>query len=100
MSEVTPDDILIVDRRRKQSRFAISAPVVQRLVEHVGSVHNIQLARLWNAKKCLLVEGDDVSLLSIVHRLLFPEREPLEAIPNLPVGGGVDGRTRLDHLFC
>ena len=87
MSEVTPDDILIVDRRRKQSRFAISAPVVQRLVEHVGSVHNIQLARLWNAKKCLLVEGDDVSLLSIVHRLLFPEREPLESIPNLSLGG-------------
>jgi energy-coupling factor transporter ATP-binding protein EcfA2 len=87
MSEVTPDEILIVDRRRKNSRFATGAPVVQRLVEHVGSVHNIQLARLWNARKCLLVEGDDVSLLSIVHRLLFPEREPLETIPNLPVGG-------------
>jgi predicted ATP-dependent endonuclease of OLD family len=87
MSEVPPDDILVVDRRRKQSRFATSAPVVQRLVEHIGSVHNIQLARLWNARKCLLVEGDDVSLLSIVHRLLFPEDEPLETIPNLPVGG-------------
>ena len=88
MSEVTADDILVVDRRRKKSQFATSAPVVQRLVEHIGSVHNIQLARLWNARKCLLVEGDDVcrcSLLFIV--LLFPEKEPLETIPNLPVGG-------------
>lgn len=87
MSEVTPEEILVVDRRRGESRFATGAPTVQRLVEHVGSVHNIQLARLWNARKCLLVEGEDVSLLSIVHRLLFPEKEALDTIPNLRVGG-------------
>jgi len=87
MSEVDPEDVLIVDRRRKQSRFATSAPTVQRLVEHVGSVHNIQLARLWNARRCLLVEGDDVSLLSVLHRLIFPEGNSLESIPNLAVGG-------------
>jgi energy-coupling factor transporter ATP-binding protein EcfA2 len=87
MSEVAPEDILVVDRRRKQSRFATSAPTVQRLVEHVGSVHNIQLARLWSARKCLLVEGDDVALLSIVHRMLFPDSDPLDAIPQLSVGG-------------
>ena len=87
MSEVEPDDILVVDRRRKLSKFATSTPEVQRLVDHVGSAHNLQLARLWNARKCLLVEGDDVKLLSLVHQVLFPSAEPLENLPHLPVGG-------------
>ena len=41
------------------------------------------------ARKCLLVEGDDVSRCSLLFIvvLLFPEKEPLETIPNLPVGG-------------
>lgn len=87
MSEVEPEDILVVDRRRKLSRFATSAPEVQRLVDHVGSAHNLQLARLWSARKCILVEGDDVKLLSLVHQVLFPDAEPLENLPHLPVGG-------------
>lgn len=87
MSEVEPEDILVVDRRRKLSKFAIGAPEVQRLVDHVGSAHNLQLARLWSARKCLLVEGDDVKLLSLVHQVLFTDAEPLENFPHLPVGG-------------
>jgi energy-coupling factor transporter ATP-binding protein EcfA2 len=87
MSEVEPDDILVVDRKRRSSGFTSDAGSVQRLVEHIGSVHNLQLARLWNAKKCLLVEGRDVKLLSIVHRKLFPEAESLETTPHIEIGG-------------
>jgi hypothetical protein len=87
MSEVEPDDILVVDRRRKASRFASGPPAVQRLIDHVGSSHNLQLARLWSARKCLLVEGDDVKLLSLVHHILFPEADPLENLPHFQVGG-------------
>lgn len=87
MAEADPEDVLVVDRRRALSRFATGAPALQRLVDHVGSVHNVQLARLWNARKCLLVEGNDVKLLGIVHRLLFADRDALEALPHMPVGG-------------
>jgi hypothetical protein len=88
MSEAEPEDILVVDRRSGQSEFASNTPVVQRLVEHLGSTHNLQLARLWNARKCLLVEGrDDVHLLGIVHRLLYPDADSLETIPHIEVGG-------------
>lgn len=87
MADVDPEDVLVVDRKRSTSRFATDATAVQRLVEHIGSVHNLQLARLWNAKKCLLVEGRDLTLLGLVHRLLFPEAEPLETIPHIEVGG-------------
>jgi predicted ATPase len=86
MAEGQPENILIVDRKRPKSHFASDMPAVQRLIENVGSVHNIQLAKLWSAKKCLLVEGKDVRLLSIVHQTLF-EGEALESIPHLPLGG-------------
>jgi energy-coupling factor transporter ATP-binding protein EcfA2 len=87
MAEVEAEDVLIVDHRRKSSSFASSTDAVQRLVEHIGSVHNLQLTRLWNARKCLLVEGKDVGLLGIAHRVLFPESESLETVPHLEIGG-------------
>lgn len=86
MAEANPEDILIVDRKRSASRFASDLPAVQRLMENVGSIHNIQLAKLWGAKKCLLIEGKDVRLLSILHRTMFAT-DSLESIPHLPLGG-------------
>ncbi len=87
MSEAEPEDILVVDRRSRQSDFAGNAPAVQRLIEHIGSTQNLQLARLWNARKCLLVEGRDVHLLTIAHRLLYPEADSLDMVPHIEVGG-------------
>ena len=87
MADVEPDDVLVVDRKRSSSGFASDTASVQRLVEHIGSVHNLQLARLWNARRCLLVEGRDVKLLSVVHRTLCPESESLEATPHVEIGG-------------
>lgn len=88
ISEADPTEILIVDRTRNQSRFAGSLPIVQRLVDHVGSSHNINLTKLWGAKKFLCLEGMDLKLLRYFHDALFPEAlVPLESIPNLPLGG-------------
>jgi hypothetical protein len=51
-------------------------------------VHNIQLARLWNAKRSLFVEGDDVRVLRKFQDVLFgADAESIELIPALPVGG-------------
>lgn len=88
MAEVEPENILIIDRSKPKSKFASSLPAVQRLIEHIGGVHNIQLARLWASKKCLLVEGKDVGVLKHIQKILFPEsEEPFETIPNLSIGG-------------
>jgi hypothetical protein len=63
-------------------------PTVQKLLENIGSAQNIQLTRLWTARKLLLVEGKDVKFLSIFHQRVFPDAEAsLEAIPNMPIGG-------------
>src|SRR5262249_18234977 len=45
-------------------------------------------ARLWNAKRVILVEGDDLGYLKHLHTTQFPDAEtPLDAIPNLSIGG-------------
>jgi hypothetical protein len=88
ISEVSPDEILVIDRDRPESRFATSIPAVQQVVDNIGSAHNLQLARLWNARRCVLVEGKDFKLLSLVHDVLFPDdRDGLATTPNMPIGG-------------
>jgi energy-coupling factor transporter ATP-binding protein EcfA2 len=88
MAEVDPSCILVADRRRRRSQFATSLPAVQEVIDHVGGVHNIQLARLWNYKKVIYVEGDDVALLKIFQDKLFPTSgESLDVIPNFVIGG-------------
>lgn len=88
ISEVEPDDILIVDRRRRRSNFASSLPAVQRVLTTIGSAHNLHLARLWNAQRILLVEGKDVAILKRLQNAIFPNSKiPLDTIPNMAIGG-------------
>ena len=88
MAEADPSEILVVDRKRRRSRFANSEPAVQLLIDQMGGVHNVHLARLWSARKFLLVEGDDIALLRRFHAVLFPEAElSIDAIPNMSIGG-------------
>lgn len=88
MAEAYPDQILVIDRTRLKSEFATTLPVVQSVLNQIGSAANIHLARLWNSKKCILVEGKDVSLLKILQDSLFPQsEEPIDRVPNFSVGG-------------
>jgi hypothetical protein len=88
MSEANPEDILVVDRERRQAQFTTDMPDMQRVVDQIGGVHNLQLARLWGARRCLFVEGEDLSLLKHFQNRLFPDSaEPIDAMPNLSVGG-------------
>ena len=57
MAEVEPSSIVMVDRKKRRSLRISSVPGLQALVDRVGSVHNIQLARLWSARRFLVVEG-------------------------------------------
>jgi hypothetical protein len=87
MAEIEPEDILVLDRRRK-SAFAGSFPAVQKVLDHVGSAHNLQLAKLWHAKKCLLVEGTDFSLISDLFDVVFPDdKDGLAELPHMAIGG-------------
>ena len=88
MSEVDPEAILVVDRENRQAQFTTDVPEMQRVVDQIGGVHNLQLAKLWGARRCLFVEGKDLALLKHFQNRLFPSTvEPIDAIPNLSVGG-------------
>lgn len=88
MSEVDPECILIVDKDRANSRFATSLPMVQKVIDNIGAVHNLQLSRLWFARRCLLIEGDDIKFLKIFQDKLFPDStEPFDALPVIAIEG-------------
>jgi len=88
MAESDPGTILIIDKKHKRSRYANNEPGVQLLIDQIGGIHNVHLARLWSARKFLLIEGKDLSLLKRLHSVLYPNAEvPLDAIPALPIGG-------------
>jgi hypothetical protein len=88
MSEVDPGEISVIDRRMPRAKFAGNLPAVQRILEGVGSAQNIHLARLWSARKMILVEGKDLKLLRYFRDRLFPDaNEAFDAVPNMAIGG-------------
>jgi hypothetical protein len=88
MAEVEPDEVLIIDRSKGKSAFASSLPAVQQVLSTIGSVHNLQLARLWTARRFLMVEGEDIAVLKRLQNTLFPDAAtPLDTIPAMTIGG-------------
>lgn len=88
MSEVDSSNILIINRLSSQSDFAASIPSVQKVIDSIGGVHNLQLARLWHSRRCLLVEGKDMSFLRVVHDKVYPHSpNSLDIVPNMQIGG-------------
>jgi energy-coupling factor transporter ATP-binding protein EcfA2 len=88
MAEVEPENILVVDRRRPKSQFTSSAPAVQSFIERIGSAQNIHLARLWSARRLILVEGKDLKYFKILQNKLIPDSQnPVDSIPNMSIGG-------------
>ncbi len=88
MAEAEPSKILVVNKKHSRSRYTNSEPALQQLVDNIGGIYNVHLARLWNARKFLLVEGKDLAILKHLHARLFPKAElPVDALPNLPIGG-------------
>lgn len=88
MGEVEPENVLVVDRGRRRARFASDLYSLEDVVNDIGGIHNLQLARLWNAKRCLFVEGDDIGILKRLEDALFPDSaETIEVLPRISVGG-------------
>lgn len=88
MAEVSPEDILVIDRARRSSDFAPSLPAVQKVLSGVGSIHNLQLSRLWNSRRFLMVEGDDIGILKHLQNTAIPKAKiPIDTIPSRSIGG-------------
>jgi len=88
MAEVEPGDILIANRFSRKSRFVNSLSAVQNVIDRIGSIHNIYLARLWLSKRFILVEGKDLKFLKLFQDVLHPRSDiPFDIIPHMSIGG-------------
>jgi AAA15 family ATPase/GTPase len=90
MSEVEPENILPINNSKTKQEYANKAPIVQKVVDEIGSVHNIEIARLFSYSKFLIVEGekDDVKLLTIFQSKIFPDSfEQFDILPKTFVEG-------------
>ena len=88
MSEVEPENILVIDRARPVSVYASNFPAVQRVIDSIGSIHNLQLAKLWSSRKLLIFEGKDIKFLKRVHAKIFAaSEESFDSIPRMEIGG-------------
>lgn len=90
ISEVDPENILIVDKNKQKSKFASSNPIVQEIIDQLGSLHNLELIRLWSSKRFLIFEGntEDLNFLKIFQDKLFPNSEiPIDSIPKIHIDG-------------
>lgn len=88
MSEVLPENILIIDRKKSDSILAGDYPVLQTAISSMGSIHNVNLSRLLNHRRYLYVEGKDIDIMKIFYDTLFPNQpEPLDHFPSVSTGG-------------
>lgn len=88
ISNVSPRNILTIDKQDRQMRYANHLAAVQNIVDDIGSVYNLSLVRLNGSNKCFFVEGEDVKILQQFYNVLYPKNTySLDAIPSLPLGG-------------
>lgn len=88
MAEVEPGEIIVINKSRKKSGFANTLKSVQNVIDHFGGVHNIEMARLWNSRKLIIVEGKDIGILKILQDKIFPSSdEPFDIVPSIAIGG-------------
>ena len=87
ISDVAPQAILSVDRKQECSTFVTSLPGLQEVITDLGTVQNIDLARLMRARSFCLVEGEDIALLRILQATATPEAHPIDLVPGGQLGG-------------
>lgn len=88
LSEVQAESVVILDRKKSRSTAATTSAIVQQLLQHVGSVHNLSLARLANQRRILFVEGQDVPFLKLFQNAFDPHSErPIDTVPNTDIEG-------------
>lgn len=88
ITNVSPRNIITIDKKDRQMRYANQLEMVQNIVNDIGSDYNLSLIKLGSAKKCIFVEGEDIKILQEFYSVLNPDSiYSFDTIPSLPLGG-------------
>lgn len=96
ISEVEPENIVMVDKHHSNMKYANSLGAVQSIIDNIGGVQNLSLIRIGLSKKCLFVEGKDIKILQKLYEKLYPDKDTI--ISTLPVIE-LHGFTNLNEAF-
>lgn len=114
ISEVNPQDIIIINKSKANSKNITNLQTVQKIIENIGSLQNIELIRYWSSKKLLAMEGkyDDIKILNIFQSKIFPNsKNPIITIPKYYSGGwggwqkvigasSIKGESKSIKIYC
>lgn len=88
ISEVEPQNIMMIEKSRKRMSYASDLKAVQSIIDDIGAISNLSLTRIGNYRKCIFVEGQDLEFLSKIAAIAYPDsKESLNVIPHVAIGG-------------
>lgn len=85
MAEVEPHELLPIDAARTSAARARDLRDVQKIVDQVGGVHNIEFARLSRAGRYLVASAADQRLLKRFQNVLAPAEDVTDVLPAFPI---------------
>lgn len=90
MEEVTPNNIIPIDSKKKLIKPVGSHSLLQKLTDEMGSAFNLDVSRMFLSKRFMIWEGEDTDrqILSAFQSVLYPrDLYPISAFPKIYVDG-------------
>jgi len=88
ITETDPEEILIMNRDGKNSRFMGDQKLYNQAISKFGNIANLDLIRLGNAKQLLIMEETNIKILKKLKDTMYPDNErPLDALPVIKIKG-------------
>lgn len=88
ISDVSPEEVIEVQKSETRSRPIFSRSDVQAVLDHLGTSHHIQLSKLGKTGTVLFIEGKDHKFLGqLALKLGRQYSKKFEQIPRFTIGG-------------
>lgn len=88
ISELDSKSIITIDKKNRKMHYATDMRAVQKIIDDIGTVSNLALMRLGDARKCLFVEGKDLKIMAKIAEAVFGNQiNSLETLPHVSLNG-------------
>ena len=88
ISSTDPGNILVANKNHKESKYLEDNKGLRNIIQQLGSTHNLQMTRLFNANRCIFVEGIDIEYLNAFYKKVYADEIlDLYDVPNFQIGG-------------